>query len=78
MKYKHEFEARLHPLAERLGYDELAIIDQFLAGLPEKVEEEVTMAGGHLTNVISVVQQYTNLLESRQAISNKEVTFLCK
>ncbi len=46
MKHKpgetmEEFVARLRPVAARLGYDDLAIRDQFLAGLREKVEEQV-------------------------------------
>ncbi len=80
MKYKvseimEEYVSRLHPLAARLGYDDLAISDEFLAGLPEKIEEQVSMAGGDLANAIQVAQKYANLLESRQTI-RKEVTFL--
>ncbi len=66
-----EYVSRLRPLA---GYDDIAIRDQFLAGLPEKIEEQVTMAGGDLVNAIQVSQKYVNLLESRQTIQ-KQVTF---
>ncbi len=50
MKHKpgetmEEFVARLRPVAAHLGYDDLAIRDQFLAGLSEKVKEQVIMAG---------------------------------
>ncbi len=72
MKYKanetmEEYVSRLCPLAARLGYDDLAIRDQFFAGLPEQIEQ-ITMAGGDLANAIQVAQKYANLLESRQTI----------
>ncbi len=49
---------RLRPVAARLGYDDLAICDQVLAGLSEKVEEQVIMVGGDLANAINIAQGY--------------------
>ena len=77
IKWKHgeameTYLGRLRPLAERLGYDNDQIRDQFIEGLPHDVKVSVVMARcGDLNTLVETAQKYIDLIKSHP----KEVSF---